>query len=170
MEGGNLAGVMRTARTAARSLLSIALAAAALAATGCEPIMEVYLSPGDSLGVDNFGPFDELHTIIFLRGGDQNTRIRFQFGPRPSNSEITTGTSRPFSVDRYVFPRPSADQLGAEVTLDVNLVGPPVPGAFVDEPTTAGPWDLGEYEIRVTMDNAETGEEIQVEDIDFAIQ
>lgn len=170
MESGNLAGVMRPARTAARSLLPIALVASALATTGCDPVMEVYLSPGEDLGVSNFGVFDELHAVIFLRGGDQDTRIRFRFGPRGTNGDIAPGTSRPYSVDRFVFPRPSADQLGAEVTLDVQLVGPPVMGAQSTEPTEAGPWDPGDYEIQVVMDNAATGEEIQVEDIDFAIQ
>lgn len=158
-------------RTAARPLLSIALVASALAATGCEPVMEVYMSPGEELGVDKFGRFDEIHTIIFLRGGDQNTRIRFRVGsavvPQPFES-------RPYNIDRTIYPRPTADQLGAELTLDIQHIGPPIPepvaGLATTDPATAGPWAPGPYDVRVVLEDAESGEEIQVEDVDFVIE
>ncbi|EYF02955.1 hypothetical protein [Chondromyces apiculatus] len=151
-----------------RSFLSFALMAPALAVTGCEPIMEVYMSTDGSIGVSSFTRFDEIHCIIYLRGGDTNSRLNFKLSggaAPPGENEVKL-----IILERNIFPRPSTAQLGDTVTVDVQLLGPALDPTKPSVPSTGGPWVPDNYSITVILDDASTGQVIQEETVDFSIR
>lgn len=155
---------MAFVRSCARALSPLALLAFLPALTGCEASMEAYMGSEAGLGTTEFNPLgQQIHCVVFLKGGDESTRLQFFLTVPPS------GAVPPPTLNlAEVFPRPTSNELGDPIELDVFLLT--TDPADPTKVQADGPWPSGRYTMKVVLDDVETDTLIQEEELPFDVK
>jgi hypothetical protein len=85
---------------------------------------------------------DEIHCIIVVLGGDEETRVALDL----------TGPDGVHLSDDEIYPRPTSDKQGP-VTIDFQLFQIDAMGDKVYEGLPELPWPIGDYTMKVSLDD-----------------